>query len=289
MINKEEVERIIKNECEGPNLDYKKDLVVEKEGDKAEFIKDVVSLANSAKIAHIIIGVEDTTRKLVGLKTTHSSAQLNDILKNRCDPPISLEYSEMNIYGHIIGIIEIKVENPPYIISVNDKFGGECTYGEQCFIHRGIVYIRNNDKNDEASREHIEKMYENKVKYVTVQADLQLSHSSSITSHDEYKEVIVDFKLSNTGDILAGSPFMYISFENIEQITNCNQFWLDITHLNPKPTVQYYSGQPIAGNVKIGGITLRVKKDIKQISALVELYSTNMRRKIIEYIIKLDS
>ena len=187
MINKEEIKRIIDAEDEGPSLDYKADLVLEKEGDKAEFMKDVVSLANTSEVSHIIIGIEDKTRKLVGLKTSHTVEQLNDTLRNRCDPPISLEYVEQNIYGHQVGVIEIHGENPPYIISVQDKFGSERTSGESCYIYRGMLFIRNNNKNEGAVRANIEKMYESKVKYVTVQADLQLSHSSSVTSHDEYK------------------------------------------------------------------------------------------------------
>jgi predicted HTH transcriptional regulator len=142
-------------EDEGISLDYKVDLVLEKEGDKAEFIKDVISLANSSKVSHIIIGIEDRTRKLVGLKTFHTVEQLNDTLKNRCDPPISLEYTEEKILGHQVGVVEIHGEDPPYIISVSDKFGGTRTSGEPCNICRGMLFIRNNNKNEGAIRANI--------------------------------------------------------------------------------------------------------------------------------------
>jgi len=288
MISINRIKQIIEKEEEGPTLDYKEDLVLNTDGDKAELIKDIVSLANSAKVAHIIIGVEDKTRKPVDLKTSHNATQLNDILKNRCDPPISLEYIERKVLGYKVGVIEIHGENPPYIISVNDRFGGKRTCGESCYINRGTVFVRNNDKNEGASREHIEKFYENKVKYVTVQADLQLSHSSSVTSHDAYKEVSLDFELTNIGDVLADSPLIYIAFKNIERITGCKTSWKDISKLNPKPTVRCYLSQPIGGKMHIGGFTLRVKKAISQIRAFVELYSTNMRNKKYEYIIELD-
>jgi hypothetical protein len=143
--------------------------------------------------------------------------------------------------------------------------------------------------NEGASREHIEKMYENKVKYVAVQADLQLSHSSSVTSHDEYKEVSLNFKLANIGDVLASEPFLFIHFFNIEQLTNLKKsWWKDVTHLNLEPTAQCFSGQPVAGLVDIGGFTVVVKKYVKQINTRIELYSTNMRTKRFEYIITLD-
>jgi predicted HTH transcriptional regulator len=289
MIDNKEVERIIKNEDESPSLDYKEDLVLDQEGDKAEFVKDVVALANSSKVAHIIIGLEDKTRKLVGRKTPHTAEQLNDLLKNRCDPPISLKYKEEDIYGHKVGVIEIKGENPPYIISVTDKFGGKRSCGKTCHINRGTIYIRNYDKNEGASREHIENMYENKVKYVTVQADLQLSHTSKITHHDKYKEVSLDFNLTNIGSVLASEPFLFIHFHNIDKISTITTYWTDVTHLNPEPTAQCYSGQPVAGIVNIGGVTVQVKKEVKQINTSVEMLSMNMRTKKLEYVIPLDS
>jgi predicted HTH transcriptional regulator len=289
MINKEEIERIIKNEDEGSSLDYKEDLVLDKEGDKAEFVKDVVALANSSEVAHIIIGVEDKTRKLVGQKTSHKAEQLNDILKNRCDPPISLKYKEEDIYGYKVGVIEIKGENPPYIISVIDKFGGKRSCGKTCHINRGTIYIRNHDKNEGASREHIEKIYKDKVKYVTVQADLQFSHKSNIKHLEELKEVEIDFDLTNIGSVLASEPFLFIHLYNVEKITKLKNYWTDVTNLNPRPTAQFYSGQPVASIVNIGGFTARVKKEIKQIDTRVEIFSMNMATKRFEYAIPLDS
>ena len=124
MISENEIIELIKRAEEGPTLDYKEDLLLAKDGDKAEFVKDVIALANNGEIAHIITGVEDGTGRPVGLKTHHTVEQINQILKDKCDPPISVEYIEKNILGYDIGVIEVKGENPPYIVSVLDKFGG---------------------------------------------------------------------------------------------------------------------------------------------------------------------
>ena len=90
MIDKEKIMLILDNDSESDILDYKKDLVLDKDGDKAEFVKDIAALANSGEISHIIIGVEDKTRKVSGFLTPHSPEQLNGILKDKCDPPIAL-------------------------------------------------------------------------------------------------------------------------------------------------------------------------------------------------------
>jgi len=91
MITKAKIIRIIKEEDEGPELDYKEDLVLEGDGDKAQFVKDVLALANSGGETQIITGVEDEARKLIGIKTSHTPEQLNEILKDRCDPPLRIE------------------------------------------------------------------------------------------------------------------------------------------------------------------------------------------------------
>ena len=91
MININKIKQIIETEDEGPTLDYKEDLVLNTDGDKAQFVKDILSLANSGQPAHIIIGIEDGTKKLVGLKKNHKAEQLNQILKDKCDPALSIE------------------------------------------------------------------------------------------------------------------------------------------------------------------------------------------------------
>jgi hypothetical protein len=289
MISKELVEQIIKTENEGIKLDYKEDLVIEQDGDKAEFIKDVVSLANSSNIAHIIVGVKDKTKKLVDIKSHHTAEQLNDILKNRCDPPISLEYDETNIFGYDIGVIEIHGENPPYIISVPDKFGGKRTNGESSFICRGTIHIRNNNKNEGAVREHVEKMYENKIKYVSLQADLQLTHEVMITHFKDYKEVKIDFKLRNVGEVIAANAGIALSFLNVKKIIKCSPQWIDISSVNKLPSISFYSQVPVWSNLICEGVLVQVEKDLQKIDAFIALLASNMRNKLLSYEILLNS
>ena len=248
-----------------------------------------MSLANSTEVSHIIIGVEDITRKPIGLKNSHTTTQLNDILKNRCDPPISLEYAEKDIISYKIGVIEIKGENPPYLISVSDKFGGKRTCGKTCHIQRGTIYIRNQDKNEGACREHIEKMYENKVKYVFMQADLQLTHEVSITHLKDYKEVKIDYFLKNVGEVIAANSGIAVSFRNIKKILKCFPPWEDVSDINELPSIALNSLVPVWSNLICEGVIVQVEKDLKQIKTYVALLSSNMRTKILDYDITLNS
>ena len=290
MISLSKIRQIIEKEDEGPTLDYKEDLNLQNDGDKAQFVEDVLSLANSGQIAHIIIGVEDGTRKLVGIKTTHKAEQLNDILKGKCDPPLTIEYAEKTILGHEVGVVEFSGENPPYIVAVADHFGGQLSSNPQksFYIHRGTVFIRNFNKNEGASRADLDKMY--KVKYVTLQADLQMSHEISVKQIDEFKEVDISFFLINQGEVVTTDTYLWLQFQNVKEIVRCNGSWSDKSSINDNvPTVQLIYRAPIVRPVRMhcNGVVVRVDSEVRKIEAHVVMGAINMRTKEGTYIIPL--
>jgi hypothetical protein len=224
----------------------------------------------------------------VGLKTSHAVEQLNDILINRCDPLISLEYAEKSICGHQVGIIEIHGANPPYIISVQDKFGGKRTSGKPCYISRGMLYIRNNNKNEGAVRENVDRMYESKVKYVVLQADLQLTYEVSVKPLDNSKEVDIKFFLRNLGDVIATDTYMFLVFKNVKRIVKCKDPWADLSASNEsRPTARLLQDMPVIKPVRLhcSGVVVEVDNNTQQIEAELTMGATNMRIREDTYII----
>lgn len=288
MISKNEIIELIEKAEEGPTLDYKEDLHLETDGDKAEFVKDVIALANSGELAHIIVGVEDGTGKPVGLRTTHNAEQLNQILKDKCDPPISVEYIEKDILKYKIAVIEFKGENPPYIVSVPDKFGGSLSSNpkKSFFIHRGTVFVRNYNMNEGAKRADLDKIYE-RIKYVSLQADLILSHEVSVKPINDLIEVEIDFTIINVGDVLATSVYLRLLFHNVEKIVSTGT-WQDISKYNKdRPTIRFLAKVPICPGIPLqkNKVTVNVKKGTKQIEAHLWLGAANMRIKEGVYVI----
>ncbi|HEY54917.1 MAG TPA: ATP-binding protein [Dehalococcoidia bacterium] len=291
MITRDKIIELIEEAEESPTLDYKEDLHLETDADKAEFVKDVIALANSGELAHIIVGVEDKTGKCVGLKTTHNSEQLNQILKDRCDPSISVEYAEKNILGYKIGVIEFKGEKPPYIVSVPDKFGGPLSSDSKkhFFIHRGTIFVRNYNINEGARRADVDEIYE-KIKYVSLQADLQLSHEVSIKPLGDSKEVEISFFLQNNGDVIATDTYVWIRFESAKEIVRCAKGWEDISNINHNiPTVQNMLEVPVVRPIRSNchGVVVKVENDAQQIEARVIIGATNMRTRDGSYVISL--
>lgn len=292
MISDNEIIELIKKREEGPVLDYKQDLPLQSDGDKAEFVKDVIALANSGEIAHIIIGVEDGTGKLGGFKTSHTTEQMNQILKDKCDPPIRVEYIERSILGHKIGVIEITGENPPYIVSVPDKLGGKLSANpnKSFFIQRGTVFIRNYNINEGARRADLDKIY-NKIKYVTLQADLELTHEVTSKPSDGLTEADIKFLLENRGDVVATDIYVWMQFENVKEIVQCTGSWENISSINKNiPTIQLvvYKAPVIRPiGMYCDGVIVKIGRDVKRIEARVITGATNMRTKEGSYVIPL--
>lgn len=290
MISESEIIELIKKAEEDPMLDYKEDLPLETDGDKAELVKDIISLANSGEVAHIILGVEDKTGRLVGFKTHHTAEQINQILKDKCDPPISVEYTEKKILGYKIGVIEFKGENPPYIVSVTDKFGGPLSANTQkrFFIERGTVFVRNYNMNEGASRADLDKMY--KVKYVTLQADLQLSHEVAIKPHGNLLEVDITFFLRNVGEVIATDTLVWMQFKNVKEIVKCKGMWTDMSKVNEDvPTIGLRPDSPIVRPIRMhcGGVIVKVDTNVRQVETRVIIGASNMRTREGAYVIPL--
>jgi hypothetical protein len=292
MIRESKIIQLIKKAEEGPTLDYKEDLPLTSDGDKAQFVKDVIALANSGELAHIIVGVEDGTGKPVGFKTPHTSEQINQILKDKCDPPISVEYGEKDILGYAIGIIEFKGENPPYIVSVPDKFGGRLSSNpnKSFSIQRGTVSARTYNMNQGAKRADLDKIYD-RIKYISLQADIQLNHKVSIKHSNGFKEVGITFILENRGEVVATDIYIWMQFKNVKEIVRCQDDWEDISDVNEnKPTIQLLYSLPVIRPVgmKCYGATVKVSKNVKQIEARLIIGAINMRTKDGDYLISLE-
>lgn len=289
MINVTKIRQLIEKEDEGPTLDYKEDLNLQTDGDKAQFIKDVLSLANGGQVAHIISGVQNGTRKLVGIKTSHKPEQLNDILKGKCNPSLTVEYGEKTILGHKVGVMEVDGENRPYVVGVHDRYGGHLSANpkKECYVYRGMVFIRNFNKNEGACRADLDTMYQ--IKYVTLQPDLELLHEVSVKSLEDLNEVGIDFRLINIGDVLATSVYARLRLYNIEKIVSTG-VWQDISKYNEdKPTMRFLAKVPICPGIPLlcNKVKVNVKKSVKQIEAHLWLGATNMRMKEGSYVVAL--
>lgn len=94
---------------EGPKLDYKEKINLKVESGKKELVKDVIAIANSqGGRGHLVIGVKDKTKEIIGIDTSHlNEERIQQIISNRCDPPINVRVEYIDIEEKIVGVITI--------------------------------------------------------------------------------------------------------------------------------------------------------------------------------------
>ncbi len=138
------------NQAETSNIDCKEDLNIKNDGDCASFIRHTVALANTGRKSYLLLGVENRSWIPTGIPGDSSlnnvdgtQQQMNQVLSNRVDPPITVTYRIRPIDKAIIGIVEIEGKIPPYIISIDHpRYGGKKTKGDDSYIYKGAIYIR---------------------------------------------------------------------------------------------------------------------------------------------------
>src|SRR6266516_8210109 len=86
---------------EWKTVDAKQELKLQELGEKAEFVKDVVAMANNGEPSYIVIGLRDGTFTDIGALTYHHlKNNLNQFLADKIDPPVVVDYQEFTVNGN---------------------------------------------------------------------------------------------------------------------------------------------------------------------------------------------
>ena len=147
-------------EDEGTTLDFKRDeyLIFDAQtgcnlGTQAEFIKDMLAFANTARrtSAIIVLGANKAPgqrAEIVGIASKLDNAHVEEFINGKINRPIAFTYSHSVIEGKAIGIIEIppKQKRPFHL---RNNFGG---------LNHQSVFVRRNSSTAIASLDEIAQM-----------------------------------------------------------------------------------------------------------------------------------
>ena len=143
-MNLHKLRQLLKND-EGFKLDFKLELHLELESEKKEFVKDVIAIANTAGgRGYIIFGVEDQTRRVVGLKDIpeHVEERIQQMIANRATPPVPVRFDLLEVDRKKVGVVTIfKSMQVPHQL-----------------IQTGAFYIRRGSTTDKANRHEVANM-----------------------------------------------------------------------------------------------------------------------------------
>jgi len=94
---------------EGPKLDFKQTLSLNFDNEKKELAKDVSAIANSkGGRGYIIFGISDKEKNIIGIEPRkYSEEQIQQIISQRCEPPVNIKFEIEDIEGKHIGILTI--------------------------------------------------------------------------------------------------------------------------------------------------------------------------------------
>lgn len=109
---------------EGPKLDFKQLMNIDNDSGRRELAKDVCAIANSrGGRGYIIIGIEDKTKKIIGVDKNFSEEKIQQIISSRIEPPVPISLETLKYKGKNIVIINI-YDGPqkPYQMRENGAF-----------------------------------------------------------------------------------------------------------------------------------------------------------------------
>lgn len=155
------------------NLEAKELLRLHELGQKAEFVKDIVAMANNYKESHIVIGLADHTFEIIGINRGEiSQEQLNQIISGKIDPVISVRYDEVELEdAKLVAVITINGVNPPYFVSRDVAHGQRDT--KRVSIRKGMSFVRRQDVIDGMVRSDLDRLIQGRK--LDVQVNLKVS------------------------------------------------------------------------------------------------------------------
>ena len=138
-------------------IDAKQELVLKETGDKTEIVKDIIAMANNGEPSYIIIGLQDVTFKDVGKLFHHYDQNtINQILTNKIDPAIAVQYKEFTVHENEYALLKIDGQDCPYLVAQdvihnkNDR--------KRAKIHKGTIFVRHEDRTVGISRVELDKL-----------------------------------------------------------------------------------------------------------------------------------
>lgn len=169
--------QILVDEWETTSVDFKRELYLDTPGEKAEFIKDVLGLANTQASGKrwLIIGFDDSTRDVYIPTTAVSSSskadwrkkitqdRIEQILSNYIKPSLDVRYNLIDYKNGKVGVLEI-LRDPkklPYMVS--QDLGNPNAPGskkERRRIEAGQTFVRHGSHSVEPDADELRDLHD---------------------------------------------------------------------------------------------------------------------------------
>jgi hypothetical protein len=147
--------RELLEEWETTNVDFKRELNLGRDREKAEFVRDILGLATTRSSGRrfLVIGFDDKTRSFAQpIDPSITQERLEQILHAYSEPTPGIRYRTITWAGGNVGIIEVlrNAENIPYRVKKN--------LAGQDGIKAGEVYVRHGSHTEAPTQRELEDL-----------------------------------------------------------------------------------------------------------------------------------
>ena len=171
--NRKLLQDLLRQTDETTTLDFKREIKLSSDKDKNEFAKDVSAFANT-KGGYIVYGKEDPAEggRIVGIRPeTFSSEQMQQIISQKCYPPVRFEDKLIQLDSKWFVLLMISESSPkPHEI-----------------VGTRVVYVRRGKTTDRATTREIMQMYEEAKRRPELE-ELQLAEETPLKAFEERVE-----------------------------------------------------------------------------------------------------
>ena len=155
-MDKNQLEKLLSYE-EGSNLDFKREIDLASKKGKADFLVEVLGLANApSKPAYLVIGVDNKTRKAVSMPANFTEERVQQVLAEYCRPPIHCIFEVHPYKRKRVGVLTILGTNRPYALKT--EIGYQDDNGKQHKISDKQIFVRRGSTGDIATPDEIVEM-----------------------------------------------------------------------------------------------------------------------------------
>lgn len=145
------------DEWETTSVEFKRELYLDTKDQKAEFVKDILGLANTQASGErlLIIGFDDKTRAYHAPPDPKKITQDNieRVLAQYTAPVVEIKYETLDYGGRgIVGIIKVKRDRPKL------PYKPAASFGDKKRINENQIFVRHGSQTQEATDIEIESL-----------------------------------------------------------------------------------------------------------------------------------
>lgn len=242
----EVVSKIILNDPEGTNVDYKWNFYnLDIEGGKSEFIKDIAAFANCIEVGDkfIIFGVKEKNgypEKFQNISNEYDDSRLQETLHSYIEPKIRFELKKFSFNENLLYYLRIfNNENKPYLFKK-----------KIAIFEEGDGVIRIGTKTGRLQRSDYDYIYLHRNKPKDRKNDLKIN---IVTGHSDDENIkATGFKCLDVNISNLSNQSLLVEFEMKIYKTDCITFFTE-DYLNnkidelfkPKSFMNHFSIQPL--------------------------------------------